>query len=170
MQHYSFDHQLTDGTTVLLIRLTIIALFHGLRPAAGPWGWPPRRLSLALWILCLEATIPFSRGPLLAHRPFPAWCSYRWPQFGYLAEAPRGNYAIFHGPLPIPLRLAPQAPESAPLNFASGCNYALFPRCTVGQPPLPSHQVAEGDYAQCLGPLCQRDTIVMLVATLIGAA
>ena len=36
MQHYSFDHQFTDGTTVLLIRLTIIALFHGRRPSPGP--------------------------------------------------------------------------------------------------------------------------------------
>ena len=30
--------------------------------------------------------------------------------------------------------------------------------------------LAEGDYAQCLGPLCQRDTIVRLVATLLRAA
>ena len=42
--------------------------------------------------------------------------------------------------------------------------------------PFPGPQVArfgylaEGDYAQCLGPLCQRDTIVMLVATLLRAA
>ena len=30
--------------------------------------------------------------------------------------------------------------------------------------------LAEGNNAQCLDPLCQRDTIVMLVATLLRAA
>ena len=41
----------------------------------------------------------FSRGPLLAHRHFPG------PQVApvwLLAEAPRGNYALFHGPRTAP--------------------------------------------------------------------
>ena len=63
------------------------------------------------------------------------------------------------------------------IEFASGGNYAFFLRSIVG--PRPSYaprwprfsNLAEGDYAQCLGPLCQRDTIlVMLVATLLHAA
>ena len=43
----------------------------------------------------------------------------------------------------------------------------------LAPPPLPRPRfgyLAEGDYAQCLGPLVQIDTIVMLVATLLRAA
>ena len=134
MQHYSFDHQFTDGTTVLLIRP--IALFHGRRPPQTPEVGPPRPLSLAPLILRMEATMPFSRGPLLAPAPPPA---PMWPQFGYLAEVSRGNCALFHGPCPVPdpLGCPPRPLSLVPLKYASGGNYALFQRSTVA-PPLPS--------------------------------
>ena len=128
----AISSQMALQKTVLLIRLTIIALFHGRRPTPGPRGWPPRPLSLA--------PLNFASG---------------------------GNYALFQ-------RFTVGEPLSlAPLNFESGDNYAIFPRSIVG-PPAPRwprlSYLAEGDYAQCLGPLCQRDTIVMLVATLHCAA
>ena len=76
----------------------------------------------------------------------------------------------------------PQAPKVDPprplslvsLNFASGGNYALSIVGPPTPPPGPRWPrfgyLAEGDYAQCLGPLCQRGTMVMLVATLLRAA
>ena len=80
-------------------------------------------------------------------------------------------------PRPRPLRLAPQAPEFGPFEFCIWRQLCPFPEvhCWPPAPPpaprLPQFgYLAEGDYAQCLGPLCQRDTIVMLVATLLRAA
>ena len=52
--------------------------------------------------------------------------------------------------------------------------FSRGPLLAPAPPPAPRWPrfgyLAEGDYAQCLGPLCQRDTIVMLVATLLRAA
>ena len=78
--------------------------------------------------------MPFSRGPLLAPAPPPA---PRWPQFGYLAEAPRGNYALFHGPRPRPLRLAPQAPEFGPFGKGQSCLQTQYSEVHSCPPPLP---------------------------------
>ena len=83
----------------------------------------------------------------------------RWPQFRYLAEASKGNYALFHGP----------RPEFSPFEV---CVWRqLFPVPEVhcwppAPPPAPRWPrfgyLAEDDYAQSsLGPLCQRDTLVM---------
>ena len=103
MQHYSFDHQFTDGTTVLLIRLTIIALFHGRSPA------PPQAPDV---------------GPQV-------------PEFGPF------EFCVWRQLSPFPgVHCWPPAPPPAP----------RWPRFGY---------LAEGDYEQCLGPLCQRDTIVM---------
>ena len=72
---------------------------HCWPPAPAP---PPGGPSLVIWLMPLEATIPFP------------WST----------------------PHPRPLRLAPRPLSLASLNFASGGNYALFPRCIVGPPPL----------------------------------
>ena len=108
MQHYSFDHQFTDGTTILLIRLTrltIIALFHGRRPGPGP---PPLRLApqapeFGPFEFCIWRQLcPSLEVHCWPPAPPPA---PRWPQFGYLAEVPRGNCALFHGPCPAPKQI-----------------------------------------------------------------
>ena len=76
-----------------------------------------------------------------------------------------------------PLRFAPQAPELGPLEFYVWRQLCPFPEvhCWPTAPPLAPRwprfgHLAEGDYAQCLGSLCQRDNIVMFVATLLHAA
>ena len=135
MQHYSFDHQFTDGSTILFIRLTIIALFHGRRPAPGPRGWPPQAPEFGPFEFCVWTKLcPFPEVHCWPSPPAP-----RWPQFGYLAEAPRGNYAIFHGPRPRPLRLATQAPEFGPFEFCVWRQLCPFPEvhCWPKAPPRP---------------------------------
>ena len=71
----------------------------------------------------------------------------------------------------------PQTPEFGPFEFCIWRQLCPFPQVHCGPPaPPPAPRwpwfsyLAEGDYAQCLGQICQRDTIVMLVATLLHAA
>ena len=133
-----------------------------------PLPRPPGGPSLVIWLRPLEATMPFSMAPSQAPEVGPqapefdpfefcVWrqlCRFpkvhcwppapppalRWHQFGYLAEAPRGNYALFHGPRPAPglAEVGPQAPEFGPFECCIWRQlYALFPRSIVGPPPLP---------------------------------
>ena len=68
-------------------------------------------------------------------------------------------------------------PRVGNLDFCFRRQLWPFPEvhCWATAPPLDPRltqfgYLVEGDYAQCLGPLCQRYTIVMLVATLLCAA
>ena len=121
MQHYSFDHQFTDGTTVLLIKLTTISLFHGRAPPQAPEVGSPRPLSLASEFCVWRQLCPFPEV-------------HCWPP-----ALPWRQLCLFpcFPPLPRPLRLAPRPLSLAPLNFAPGGNYALFQRSTVGPPAPP---------------------------------
>ena len=64
-------------------------------PEVGPQAPESGPFEFCVW----RQLCPFPEVHCWPPAPPPA---PRWPHFGYLAEAPRGIYALFYGPRPDP--------------------------------------------------------------------
>ena len=134
------------------------ALFQRSTVGPLPLPWPPGGPSLVIWLRLLEATMPFSMVLALPQASLVIWLTplEATMPFSIVAAMPQAP------------EVAPQAPEFGPFEFCIWKQLCPFPEVYClppAHPPAPRWPwfgyLAEGDYAKCLGPLCQRDPIVM---------